>query len=244
FAADRLRRQTRRLHARFGFVERGHRGFGARRRPEPQLALEAVDEFEEQRRPEFQRLFLALARRLAGTRQMQALEMPELGADEAHGLRAFAEGAVERALELHGIALGGGEDRFIRGQLGAVADGVERGAFIDRAAIADIERELFELLPADAAVAAEMRDEILHRFRPRGDLMRGENLARQFAELAWPVEVAGQRGGVLRALESAAQRRARRQVAGGDDDERIARRRILEEAIEDRADAVARILHP
>src|SRR5690242_10551256 len=144
-AADRLRRQARGLRARFGFVERGHRGFGARRRPEPHLALKAIDEFEEQRRAEFQRLFLAFARRLAGTRKMKALEMAELGTNETHRLGAFAERAVERALELCRIALGRGKDRFIRRQLGAVADSVECGGLVDRAAVADIKRELLEL---------------------------------------------------------------------------------------------------
>src|SRR6185312_5373585 len=73
--------------------------------------------------------------------------------------------------------------------------------------------------------------------------MRGEDLARQFAEFARAIEIAWDRSSILRALERAAQRRARRQIAGGNDDESIARRRILEEAIEDRANIVARVLN-
>ena len=116
---------------------------------------------------------------LARAREIEALEMAHRRAQDRHGRLALVEGAREAALECHAVASRGGMDRIVDRDLGAVAHDRARRVEIDRAAIADIERELLDLLAAQHPVAAEMRDEIVHRVGRDRDAVRRHDAPHQ-----------------------------------------------------------------
>src|SRR5512146_1431557 len=95
-AADRVGGNAGGFRLGLGLVQRGQRSSGARRRPQPQLLLEAIDELEEKRRAKPKRLVFARARGKPRAGEVEPLEMAQLRAKHRHGLRAFAEGAIER----------------------------------------------------------------------------------------------------------------------------------------------------
>ena len=91
-----------------------------------------------------------------------------------HRDRRFAllEDPAEHPVDPRGIALGRGHHGIVERERGAVADREPRIIELDPAALAGIERELFELGAGQQPIAAEMLDQKLAGVAARGHPMR------------------------------------------------------------------------
>src|SRR5438132_11710192 len=121
---------------------------------------------------------------------MQLLEEPHRRLDDTDRAFALLEGALERPLQRRRITLGGRKDRVVDTECGTVADASDRIIDADPAAVARIERELLELRSAQAAIAAEARDQVVPGIRGRRDLVARQHGRYELAELAGGVGIA------------------------------------------------------
>ena len=153
-----------------------------------------------------------------------------------HRDRRFAllEHPTENPLQPRRVAFGRGHDSVVEIECRAVADRDPGIVEIHPAALAGIERELFELGPGQEPVAAQMLDQILDSVAAGGDSVRGQRVANDGGAVARGVRVAADRRGVLRGVEGAPQRGATRQLAGLDDDQGVTRRAVEEAGEEPR----------
>ena len=156
-------------------------------------------------------------------RAVQPQEVPLQGQD--HGLRILAarNAAVAFVDRCRSATRRGGHHDPVERQLGRVADGGLHVAFLDRALVQGIERELLDLGARQAAVGAEASYQHRPRFRRDLQLRRGQHLADHAFEVARLVREAGDGGRVRRFLEQAAQGVVGAQTAGLHDQETLQR---------------------
>ena len=95
-----------------------------------------------------------------------------------HGDRVFAFPIepVERALQRVMRALAGREHDIVQIHQSALGSPTEANGIVERdgAAIAGVKRELLQFLPRDAAIAAEIVDQVVPRLVVDADAMRGQ----------------------------------------------------------------------
>ena len=169
--------------------------------------------------------------------------MAQRRAHHGNGRFTLLEHPDERPVEPGGVAFGGGEHRVVERQCGAVGDRHLCVLELDPAAIAGIERELFQLGPGQETVAAEMADEKLDRIAAGGDLVCREAIGNHLDQVASGIGITANCRRLRRVVKGAPQRASRRQVAGLDNHKRVAGR-AGKEAAEQRAVGIAGVTHP
>src|SRR5689334_1310289 len=101
---------------------------------------------------------------------MQAQQMACHGPQDLELRQAIIYGAGKATIGTRPVAIAYGKDAIVERSNGAVGDDggdVLEAHLLDVAA--DVERELFQFLPGDAAVAAEMGHQIAQRLAPDGE---------------------------------------------------------------------------
>ena len=142
--------------------------------------------------------------------RVQPVKMAQQCANDRYRRFPFLEDPAENAFEPGHIALGRGHYRVVELERRTVADREQRVLELDPAALAGIERQLFEFGAGQQPVAAEMLDEILGSVAARGDPVRRQTVADHRGTVARRVGIAADRRRPGRSFEGAAQRRAGR----------------------------------
>ena len=165
--------------------------------PQPELASETVFLLEEDRRARAcaapRRCAVPAASRAARTcsrwRWRSNARMTETGDSPSWKTRPSTRSTLAC------IALGRGHHRIVEFERGAVADREPRILELDPAAVAGIERELFELGTGQQPIAPEMLDQKLAGVAARGHPMRRQGLPDHRSEVARRIGVAADRDG-------------------------------------------------
>ena len=157
---------------------------------------------------------------------MQPVQVAQQCADYRNRRFPLLEDAAEHAFDPHGIAFGCRHHRIVQLERRRVADREPGILELDPAALAGVERELFEFGARQQAIAPEVLDQELAGVAARGDPVRRQGLADHRGQLARRIGIAADRDGRLRRLEGPAQRRAGRQLARLDNDQCLAGRAL------------------